>query len=268
MKNLQKYVCTIFLFMAVIAGCKQTTPLPESANPQNPDNNGGGGVTATFSLTDDNGVCELEKNADTYSATVKTKKALLKVHEKPLGAKVLIDGVDAGRTKSFTFTENGETQTTSVTVTHNGSVKRYTVNVRYYKGAIKTLTVTDENNKKVPILSSGDTAYAASVGTKKAKVEVETVEAADTVKIAGEETRMKEVEFNLPDEKAKTLEVVVTHNGKDETYKVKLHYSDPNLTPKEPILTNLVLKNADDSTSISFSPEFQPYNTLYTARVP
>lgn len=41
MKNLQKYICTIFLFifMAVITGCKQTTPLPEPENPQNSDNN-------------------------------------------------------------------------------------------------------------------------------------------------------------------------------------------------------------------------------------
>ena len=289
MKNLQKYICTIFLFifMAVITGCKQTTPLPEPENPQNSDNNsvkpngnpsnpdnnssdsngGGQPITVTFSLTDDNGVCELEKNADTYSATVKTKNAVLIVNAQPLGAKVSIDGVE-GRRKLFTFTENGETQTTPVTVTYDGSVKNYTVNVRYYKGAIKTLTVTDENNKKVPVLSSGDTAYVASIGTIKAKVEVETFEAADTVKIAGEETKIKEVEFNLPDEKVKTLEVVVTHNGKDETYKVKLYYSDPNLMPKEPILTKLVIKNADDDTSIALSPEFQPYNTGYTASVP
>lgn len=287
MKNLQKYICTIVLFMAVIAGCKQTNTLP--ANPQNPgkapnsnENNtpsktpdtnplnqgdkGGGAIIVTFSLADDNGQCVLEKSGETYSATVKTPNAVLTVMAQPNGAVVNINGENT-RTKRFAFAANGEEKSIPVTVTYQGSVKSYTVKIRYYRGAIKTLTVTGDDNKKVPVSSSGATSYVATVGTTKAKVAIETFEPADTVKIEGEETSTKEVEFTAGETK-KNIQVVVTHNGKDEAYTLKLYYSDPKLTPKDPILTSLVIKNAADNKVLALSPEFQRYNTSYTVNVP
>ena len=297
MKSLQKYICTIFLLMAVITGCTPSNPLPKNLKPTpkpseqpkpdtpkpnpkpdtpKPDHktNEGKGtgdgktLTVRFSLTDDHGACMFEEMGNVYSATVKTKNAVLTVTtDPPRGVQVSIDGTET-KTKTFTFTENGTTQEAQVKVTYNGSVKDYTVKVRYYTGAIKKLMVTDGNGKAVPVQSLGDTTYTAGVETKKVKVEVETLDSADTVKFEGEETKTKEVEF-ASGELTKELKAVVTHGGTDETYTIKLYYADPALNPKEPVLTSIVIKNADNpGETFALSPEFLPYNTSYIVKVP
>ena len=199
-------------------------------------------------------------------ATIKTEKATVSVGI-PLGAQVQING-EATRAKELTFTTNGEEQTADITVTYNGTSRNYKVKIRYYKGAIKKVAVTDEESKPVSVSSPDAFSYLASVGTKKATVAVETFDFADTVKINGEETKTKQVEFEA-DNKPITLTVNVTHEGNEETYTVKIIYSDPNAVPKEPVLKSITVKNAENtSETFALAPRFIPYNTEYKISVP
>ena len=287
MKNLQKCICTIFLFMAIIAGCKQTTPLP--ANPQNPGNapskpdsgpsnpgntnpSGKGGgetpITVKFFITDAKGNQVQHVDSGTsHHATVKTKTAVLRVHAEPNGTKIEIEG-DETRQHDFTFTADEEEKSVKVVASYNGNSQEHKVTVRYYKGAVKDIIVTDKDGKAMHAISSGDTSYAAGVGTTEATVTVEPLNSTDTVKIENQDTKTQQVKFESG-ETVKELKVSVTHNGNTENYTVKIYYNDPASMPKNPVLKGITLKNAEmESQIFALRPVFQPYNNLYTVPVP
>lgn len=239
---------------------------------------GGGGenkssetVDVKFSLMDGNGgACALTKNGDTsYNGTVMTETATLQVIV-PRGIIPSIDGTST-RSKVFTFAENGDPQTAHVVVTPNGGTpQNYTVTVRYYKGAIKKVIVTDDNNATVSVGSTGAAAYMASVGTSKAKVEVVTVDAEDTVKFDGADSPTKKTEVQFaPGDTKKELQVTVTHKGVTELYTITVYYSDPAAIPKEAVLTGITVTDADhESTTFALSPAFHRDNSSYTVAIP
>ena len=264
MKKLQKFFYAILLFSGIAMSCNQSISSPGGQEP-NPGNAGWEKVKISV-LDGNNQPAELTDSGNERFTTIKTEKATVSVGI-PLGAQVQING-EATRAKELTFTTNGEEQTADITVTYNGTSRNYKVKIRYYRGAIKKVTVTDEESKPVSVSSPDAFSYLASVGTKKATVAVETFDSADTVKINGEETKTKQVEFEA-DNKPITLTVNVTHEGNEETYTVKIIYSDPNAVPKEPVLKSITVKNAENtSETFALAPRFIPYNTEYKISVP
>lgn len=261
MKCLQKYFCTIFLFLSIIiAGCK-TNVGPSSGNDTETT------ITARFAVTDANNTqCEVTHSGTEHSAKVKTTEAKLSVTAEPIGSTVSIDG--KGRTKNFMFTYNGEEQTANVVITYNGKTQNHRVKIRYDGGAIKKLTVTDDDNKSVPVTFSATSGYLANVGTTKAKVEVETFDSADIVTIDSVKTNNKTIVF-VPGKPVQKLHVQVTHKTVPENYTVTICYNDPSLAPKETVLTGITVKNADNESEVfPLSPLFQTYNSSYTVVVP
>ena len=264
MKKLQKFFYAILLFSGIAMSCNQSISSPGGQEP-NPGNAGWEKVKISV-LDGNNQPAALTDSGNERFTTIKTEKATVSVGI-PLGAQVQING-EATRSKELTFTTNGEEQTADITVTYNGTSRNYKVKIRYYRGAIKKVAVTDEESKPVSVSSPDAFSYLASVGTKKATVAVETFDSADTVKINGEETKTKQVEFGA-DNKPITLTVNVTHEGNEETYTVKIIYSDPNAVPKEPVLKSITVKNAENtSETFSLAPRFIPYNTEYKISVP
>ena len=264
MKKLQKFFYAILLFSGIAMSCNQSISSPGGQEP-NPGNAGWEKVKISV-LDGNNQPAALTDSGNERFTTIKTEKATVSVGI-PLGAQVQING-EATRSKELTFTTNGEEQTADITVTYNGTSRNYKVKIRYYRGAIKKVTVTDEESKPVSVSSPDAFSYLASVGTKKATVAVETFDSADTVKINGEETKTKQVEFEA-DNKPITLTVNVTHKGNEETYTVKIIYSDPNAVPKEPVLKSITVKNAENtSETFALAPRFIPYNTEYKISVP
>ena len=264
MKKLQKLFYAILLFSGIAMSCNQSISSPGGQEP-NPGNAGWEKVKISV-LDGNNQPAELTDGGNERFTTIKTEKATVSVGI-PLGAQVQING-EATRSKELTFTTNGEEQTADITVTYNGTSRNYKVKIRYYRGAIKKVAVTDEESKPVSVSSPDAFSYLASVGTKKATVAVETFEPADTVKINDEETKTKQVEFGA-DNKPITLTVNVTHEGNEETYTVKIIYSDPNAVPKEPVLKSITVKNAENtSETFALAPRFIPYNTEYKISVP
>lgn len=264
MKKLQKFFYAILLFSGIAMSCNQSISSPGGQEP-NPGNAGWEKVKISV-LDGNNQPAALTDSGNERFTTIKTEKAAVSVGI-PLGAQVQING-EATRSKELTFTTNGEEQTADITVTYNGTSRNYKVKIRYYRGAIKKVAVTDEESKPVSVSSPDAFSYLASVGTKKATVAVETFDSADTVKINGEETKTKQVEFEA-DNKPITLTVNVTHEGNEETYTVKIIYSDPNAVPKEPVLKSITVKNAENtSETFALAPRFIPYNTEYKISVP
>ena len=264
MKKLQKFFYAILLFSGIAMSCNQSISSPGGQEP-NPGNAGWEKVKISV-LDGNNQPAALTDSGNERFTTIKTEKATVSVGI-PLGAQVQING-EATRSKELTFTTNGEEQTADITVTYNGTSRNYKVKIRYYRGAIKKVAVTDEESKPVSVSSPDAFSYLASVGTKKATVVVETFDSADTVKINGEETKTKQVEFGA-DNKPITLTVNVTHKGNEETYTVKIIYSDPNAVPKEPVLKSITVKNAENtSETFALVPRFIPYNTEYKISVP
>ena len=264
MKKLQKFFYAILLFSGIAMSCNQSISSPGGQEP-NPGNAGWEKVKISV-LDGNNQPAALTDSGNERFTTIKTEKATVSVGI-PLGAQVQING-EATRSKELTFTTNGEEQTADITVTYNGTSRNYKVKIRYYRGAIKKVAVTDEESKPVSVSSPDAFSYLASVGTKKATVAVETFDSADTVKINGEETKTKQVEFGA-DNKPITLTVNVTHKGNEETYTVKIIYSDPNAVPKEPVLKSITVKNAENtSETFALAPRFIPYNTEYKISVP
>ena len=264
MKKLQKFFYAILLFSGIAMSCNQSISSPGGQEP-NPGNTGWEKVKISV-LDGNNQPAALTDSGNERFTTIKTEKATVSVGI-PLGAQVQING-EATRSKELTFTTNGEEQTADITVTYNGTSRNYKVKIRYYRGAIKKVAVTDEESKPVSVSSPDAFSYLASVGTKKATVAVETFDSADTVKINGEETKTKQVEFEA-DNKPITLTVNVTHEGNEETYTVKIIYSDPNAVPKEPVLKSITVKNAENtSETFALAPRFIPYNTEYKISVP
>ncbi len=264
MKKLQKFFYAILLFSGIAMSCNQSISSPGGQEP-NPGNAGWEKVKISV-LDGNNQPAELTDSGNERFTTIKTEKATVSVGI-PLGAQVQING-EATRSKELTFTTNGEEQTADITVTYNGTSRNYKVKIRYYRGAIKKVAVTDEESKPASVSSPDAFSYLASVGTKKATVAVETFDSADTVKINGEETKTKQVEFGA-DNKPITLTVNVTHKGNEETYTVKIIYSDPNAVPKEPVLKSITVKNAENtSETFALVPRFIPYNTEYKISVP
>ncbi|WP_315324825.1 cadherin-like beta sandwich domain-containing protein [Treponema socranskii] len=264
MKKLQKFFYAILLFSGIAMSCNQSISSPGGQEP-NPGNAGWEKVKISV-LDGNNQPAALTDSGNERFTTIKTEKATVSVGI-PLGAQVQING-EATRAKELTFTTNGEEQTADITVTYNGTSRNYKVKIRYYRGAIEKVTVTDEESKPVSVSSPDAFSYLASVGTKKATVAVETFDSADTVKINGEETKTKQVEFGA-DNKPITLTVNVTHKGNEETYTVKIIYSDPNAVPKEPVLKSITVKNAENtSETFALVPRFIPYNTEYKISVP
>ena len=261
MKSLQKYFCTIFLFLTIIiiAGCNPNVGT---------SGNGSATITAGFAVTDAEGnACSLTDDGTAHSATVKTDKATLTVTVQPFNAEVLIDGENT-KQKELTFSTHGESKTVTVVISYNDAKQTHSLTLRYYKGALNKITVTDNNGNEARVSYSGNAGYVASVGTKKAKVQVETFDTADTVKIDGAETKTVDVDFG-DKETEKTLTVQVVHNGVEEQEKITIHYLDPALTPKDPVLTGITVKNADDESQVfALSPRFQKYNSSYTIAVP
>ena len=261
MKSLQKYFCTIFLFLTIIiiAGCNPNVGT---------SGNGSATITAGFAVTDAEGnACSLTDDGTAHSATVKTDKATLTVTVRPFNAEVLIDGENT-KQKELTFSTHGESKTVTVVISYNDAKQTHSLTLRYYKGALNKITVTDNNGNEARVSYSGNAGYVASVGTKKAKVQVETFDTADTVKIDGAETKTVDVDFG-DKETEKTLTVQVVHNGVEEQEKITIHYLDPALTPKDPVLTGITVKNADDESQVfALSPRFQKYNSSYTIAVP
>ncbi|MGP1509340.1 MAG: cadherin-like beta sandwich domain-containing protein [Treponema lecithinolyticum] len=265
MKRLQKLIYTILLFSSILIGCNQNVVSSSG---------GGGGAGADNSgwkkvhisvLDGNNQVCTLSGSGNNYFTTVKTEKATVSVSI-PLGAEVKING-EKTRSKELTFAANGEQKKANVSVFYSGTTQNYEVTIRYYKGAIKKLTVKDEGNNAVPVVSPDAYSYTASIGTKKANITVETFDAADTVKIDGEKTKTKNIEL-APTEKEKILPVIVTHEGNDENYTVKLLYSDPNEVPKAAVLKSITVKNAEaPAQTFALLPQFAPYNDTYAISV-
>ncbi len=265
MRGLQKLIYTILLFSSILIGCNQNVVSSSG---------GGGGAGADNSgwkkvhisvLDGNNQVCTLSGSGNNYFTTVKTEKATVSVSI-PLGAEVKING-EKTRSKELTFAANGEQKKANVSVFYSGTTQNYEVTIRYYKGAIKKLTVKDEGNNAVPVVSPDAYSYTASIGTKKANVTVETFDAADTVKIDGEKTKTKNIEL-APTEKEKILPVIVTHEGNDENYTVKLLYSDPNEVPKAAVLKSITVKNAEaPAQTFALLPQFAPYNDTYAISV-
>ena len=265
MKKLQKFFYAILLFSGIVMSCNQNISSGGGGQETNPDNAGWEKVKISV-LDGNNQTVVLNGSGNEQFATIKTEKATVSVGI-PLGAQVQING-EATRSKELTFATNGEEQTADITVTYNGTSRNYKVKIRYYKGAIKKVAVTDEASKPVSVSSPDAFSYLASVGTKKATVAVETFDSADTVKINGEETKTKQVEFGA-DNKPIMLTVNVIHGGNEETYTVKIIYSDPNAVPKEPVLKSITVKNAENmSETFALMPQFLPYNTDYKISVP
>ena len=258
MKSLQKLVCMIFLLSIVAAGCKQSISSPS------PDGSTDGKVE--FSLKDASGKdISLSENGSEFSAKVKTSSATLFVKA---GAKddVKIAGKTA-RTHSFEFDANGQEKTVNVSVVQSGTTKNYTVKVKYYSGALKKLTVKDDNSKEVHVAGMG-LEYIASVGTKKATVSVETFDSSDKVKIDGTETKSATVTFAVTETK-KELKVSIIHEDAEEKYSVKIYYSDPSQLPVDPELKNIKIMNASNaSQEFTLDPKFNKINTNYTLTIP
>ena len=265
MKKLQKFFYAILLFSGIVMSCNQNISSGGGGQETNPDNAGWEKVKISV-LDGNNQTVVLNGSGNEQFATIKTEKATVSVGI-PLGAQVQING-EATRSKELTFATNGEEQTADIAVTYNGTSRNYKVKIRYYKGAIKKVAVTDEASKPVSVSSPDAFSYLASVGTKKATVAVETFDSGDTVKINGEETKTKQVEFGA-DNKPIMLTVNVIHGGNEETYTVKIIYSDPNAVPKEPVLKSITVKNAENmSETFALMPQFLPYNTDYKISVP
>lgn len=258
MKSLQKLICMIFLLSIVAAGCKQSISSPS------PDGSTDGKVE--FSLKDASGKdISLSENGSEFSAKVKTSSATLFVKA---GAKddVKIAGKTA-RTHSFEFDANGQEKTVNVSVVQSGTTKNYTVKVKYYSGALKKLTVKDDNSKEVHVAGMG-LEYIASVGTKKATVSVETFDSSDKVKIDGTETKSATVTFAVTETK-KELKVSIIHEDAEEKYSVKIYYSDPSQLPVDPELKNIKIMNASNaSQEFTLDPKFNKINTNYTLTIP
>ena len=248
----------IFLLSIVAAGCKQSISSPS------PDDSTDGKVE--FSLKDKNGKdVTLSENGSEFSAKVKTSSATLFVKA---GAKddVKIAG-KAVRTHSFEFDANGQEKTVNVSVVQSGTTKNYTVKVKYYSGALKKLTVKDDNSKEVHVAGMG-LEYIASVGTKKATVSVETFDSSDKVKIDGTETKSATVTFAGTETK-KELKVSIIHKDAEEKYSVKIYYSDPSQLPVDPELKNIKITNsANASQEFILDPKFNKINTNYTLTIP
>ncbi len=265
MKKLQKFFYVILLFLGIVMSCNQNISSGGGGQATNPGNAGWEKVKISV-LDGNNQPAALTGSGNEQFTTIKTEKATVSVGI-PLGAQVQING-ETTRSKELTFATNGEEKTADITVTYNGTSRNYKVKIRYYKGAIKEVVVTDEASKPVSVSSPDAFSYLASVGTKKATVAVETFESADTVKINDEETKTKQVEFGA-DNKPITLTVNVTHEGNEKNYTVKIIYSDPNAVPKEPVLKSITVKNAENtSETFALAPQFLPYNTEYRISVP
>lgn len=258
MKSLQKLVCMIFLLSIVAAGCKQSISSPS------PDDSTDGKVE--FSLKDKNGKdVTLSENGSEFSAKVKTSSATLFVKA---GAKDDVKIAEkAVRTHSFEFDANGQEKTVNVSVVQSGTTKNYTVKVKYYSGALKKLTVKDDNSKEVHVAGMG-LEYIASVGTKKATVSVETFDSSDKVKIDGTETKSATVTFEGTETK-KELKVSIIHKDAEEKYSVKIYYSDPSQLPVDPELKNIkITDSANASQEFILDPKFNKINTNYTLTIP
>ncbi|MGP1603048.1 MAG: cadherin-like beta sandwich domain-containing protein [Treponema sp.] len=261
MKSLQKLVCMIFLLSIVAAGCKQSISSPS------PD--GSTGDKVEFSLKDKNGNdVTLLENGSEVSAKVKTSSATLSVKAAKAAGKddVKIAGKSA-RSHTFKFDANGQEKTVNVSVVQSGTTKNYTVKVKYYSGALKKLTVKDDNSKEVHVAGMG-LEYTASVGTKKATVSVETFDSSDKVKIDGTETKSATVTFAGTETK-KELKVSIIHENAEEKYSVKIYYSDPSQLPVDPELKNIKITNsANASQEFTLSPAFNSNNTRYSVIIP
>ena len=248
----------IFLLSIVAAGCNQSI-----SSPSHDDSTGD---KVEFSLKDKNDKdVTLLKNGSEFSAKVKTSSATLLVIA---GAKddVKIAG-KAVRTHSFKFDANGQEKTVNVSVVQSGTTKNYTVKVKYYSGALKKLTVKDDNSKEVHVAGMG-LEYIASVGTKKATVSVETFDSSDKVKIDGTETKSATVTFAGTETK-KELKVSIIHEDAEEKYSVKIYYSDPSQLPVDPELKNIKITNASNaSQEFILDPKFNKINTNYTLTIP
>ena len=257
MKSLQKLICMIFLLSIVAAGCKQSISSPS------PDGSTDGKVE--FSLKDASGKdISLSENGSEFSAKVKTSSATLFVIA---GKKddVKINGKTA-RTHNFTFSISSKKQSVSVDIAQNGKIKNYTVKVTYETGALKKITVKDDNSKEVHVAGMG-LEYIASVGTKKATVIVE-ADSSDKVKIDEKETKSATVTFAGTETK-KELKVSIIHEGTEEKYSVKIYYSDPSQLPVDPELKNIKITNASNaSQEFILDPKFNKINTNYTLTIP
>ena len=264
MKSLQKYFCTIFLFFSIIiAGCK-----PNISNSANDSVT----ISASFTVTDANGKdCPvIHDGTTTHSVTIKTNTATLNVTTQPFNAQVSIGGVTSLKLKKLTYAENQ----VPVTITYNGVTQNHTLNIRWDRGLIQSVTVKDDNGHSVSARSSDNTDYSASIGMKNAKVVVKTIDAKDSITIeegskkatgVGEATA--DVEFGT-DEVLKTLTVKVKHQTEEKSYTVKIFYSDPNNIPQEAVLTDLTVTNVDNGQTLPLSPVFKAYNDSYTVIVP
>ena len=264
MKRLQKFFYVILLFSGIAMSCSQGT---SSGGGNDPGSDGWEKKVSLSVLDETNQSVTLTESGNKFSTTVKTQKATVSVSGIPLGAKVEIDNA-VTRSTELSFTANGEQKTVKVAVTYKSDTLNYEVTVRYYKGAIENVVVTDESNKSVSANSPDAFSYLASVGTKKATVTVKTFDPADIVKIGGEETKTKAVEFGS-DNKAITLSVTVKHGDTEEPYTVTILYSDPNAVPKEAVLKSITVRNANnESEDFPLSPQFHKYNQTYNISLP
>lgn len=258
MKSLQKLVCMIFLLSIVAAGCNQSI-----SSPSHDDSTGD---KVGFILKDASGKdVKMKEDGTEFSAKVKTSSARLLVIA---GAKddVKIAGKTV-RTHSFEFDTNGQEKTVNVSVVQSGTTKNYTVKVKYYSGALKKLTVKDDNSKEVHVAGMG-LEYIASVGTKKATVSVETFDSSDKVKIDGTETKSTTVTFAGTETK-KELKVSIIHKDAEEKYSLRLYYNDPSQLPVDPELKNIKITNAANaSQEFILDPKFNKINTNYTLTIP
>ncbi|MBM7022985.1 cadherin-like beta sandwich domain-containing protein [Treponema sp. Marseille-Q4523] len=265
MKKLQRFFYAILLFSGIVMSCNQNISSGGGEGQGASPGNAGWEKVKISVLDGNNQPAALTGSGNEQFTTIKTEKATVSVGI-PLGAQVQING-EATRSKELTFATNGEEKTADITVTYNGASRNYKVKIRYYKGAIKKVAVTDEASNPVSVSSPDAFSYLASVGTKKATVAVETFQPADTVRINDEETKTKQVEFGA-DNKPITLTINVTHEGNEETYTVKIIYSDPNAVPKEPVLKSITVKNAENtSETFALAPKFFRYNTEYRISV-
>ncbi|EPF26054.1 hypothetical protein HMPREF1221_01557 [Treponema socranskii subsp. paredis ATCC 35535] len=262
MKKLQVFFYAILLFSGMMMSCIQSPSGGGDPSPQTP-------ATVKFVVTDEAGDdCTVIDNGTEHSVTISTAKASFQVITGG-NVDVKIDGI-ATKAKELTFTTNGDEQTLSVEIKLRGKTETHTVKIRYYAGAVKKITVQDNNGKDARVNRRKDV-YTASVPTDKATVTVETYDAADSVKIDGTEItvtpKSKTLEFT-GSETVKKLKISVTHAGVEENYMLSVYYSDPTKMPSDAYLTAIKIIRTDTNAVVALSPAFDKDNTTYTASVP
>lgn len=262
MKKLQVFFYAILLFSGMMMSCIQSPSGGGEPSPQTP-------ATVKFVVTDEAGDdCTVIDNGTEHSVTISTAKASFQVITGG-NVDVKIDGI-ATKAKELTFTTNGEEKTLSVEIKLRGKTETHTVKIRYYAGAVKKITVQDNNGKDARVNRRKDV-YTASVPTDKATVTVETYDAADSVKIDGTEItvtpKSKTLEFT-GSETVKKLKISVTHAGVEENYMLSVYYSDPTKMPSDAYLTAIKIIRTDTNAVVALSPAFDKDNTTYTASVP